>query len=101
MPITTQDITTYHNGLSHLNSILQPATLTDAPVIGIAVTTQSMVPGCATGASSAGDIELAARFCLECAKVFPEERDLFYDDCEYQKFVQQYGDLSFLCKIAE
>ena len=101
MPITTQDITTYHNGLSHLNSILQPATLTDAPVIGLAVTTQSMVPGCATGASSAGDIELAARFCLECAKVFPEERDLFYDDCEYQKFVQQYGDLSFLCKIAE
>lgn len=101
MPITTQDITTYHNGLTHINSILQPATLTDSPVIGLAITAQAVVPGCATGASSAEDIELAARFCLECAKVFPEEPDLFYDDAEYQEFVKRYGDLSFLCEIAE
>ncbi|MFR4089385.1 MAG: DUF1177 family protein [Dysosmobacter sp.] len=43
-----QDITPYGNGLFHLNSILQPATATAAPVIGVAVTTEQPVAGCAT-----------------------------------------------------
>ncbi|MBW2618702.1 MAG: DUF1177 family protein, partial [Deltaproteobacteria bacterium] len=33
LPITTQDITPYGNGLFHLNSIMQPATATAAPVV--------------------------------------------------------------------
>lgn len=33
-PITTQDITPYGNGVYHLNSILQPSTATDVPVVG-------------------------------------------------------------------
>src|SRR5574341_846451 len=46
--ITTQDITPYGNGLFHLNSILQPATATTAPVVGVAITAVTTVPGSAT-----------------------------------------------------
>lgn len=45
--LSQQDITPYGNGLYHLNSILQPATATKAPVVGVAVTTETTVAGCA------------------------------------------------------
>lgn len=51
MPITQQDITPYGNGLHHVNSIMQPATATSVPVVGLALTTVTAVAGCATGAS--------------------------------------------------
>jgi len=50
-PITTQDITPYGNGIDHINSIMQPCVATNAPVVGVALTTETVVPGCATGAS--------------------------------------------------
>jgi len=34
LPLATQDITPYGNGLDHVNSIMQPATATNAPVVG-------------------------------------------------------------------
>jgi hypothetical protein len=40
--ITHQDITPYGNGLHHLNSIMQPATATEAPVVGIAITSEQI-----------------------------------------------------------
>ena len=49
-PVAQQDITPYGNDLHHLNSILQPATSTNAPVVGVAITTEQPVAGCATGA---------------------------------------------------
>ena len=52
-PLATQDITPYGNGVYHLNSILQPATATAAPVVGLAITAEVAVPGCGTGASQA------------------------------------------------
>ena len=48
--LTQQDITPYGNDLFHINSILQPSVATSAPVVGVAVTTETVVPGCATGA---------------------------------------------------
>ncbi|EHS57166.1 DUF1177 family protein, partial [Paenibacillus sp. Aloe-11] len=36
--VTTQDITPYGNDLYHINSILQPAVATSAPVVGVAIT---------------------------------------------------------------
>ncbi|MBI4562043.1 MAG: DUF1177 domain-containing protein, partial [Candidatus Rokubacteria bacterium] len=78
-PLTMQDITPYGNGLFHLNSILQPATATDAPVVGVALTAEVPVPGSATGASQPQDIELAVRFCLEVAKAFGKGECRFYD----------------------
>lgn len=57
--ITTQDITPYGNRIYHLNSIMQPSTVTQAPVVGAAITTEVPVPGCATGANHVVDIEMA------------------------------------------
>src|SRR5690606_17802259 len=58
LPISTQDITPYANNLYHINSIMQPAAYANVPVVGVAVTAETVVPGCATGASQLGDIEL-------------------------------------------
>jgi len=96
LPITTQDITPYGNDVYHLNSILQPATATDAPVVGVAITSESAVPGCATGASHAGDIECAARFCIEVAKAFGAGTCKFYIEAEYDRLVRLYGNMKML-----
>jgi hypothetical protein len=81
-PITTQDITPYGNGLYHINSIMQPCTASDKPLIGVAITSQVPVPGCSTGASHPTDIELASRYILEVAKQFGNGLCSFYDENE-------------------
>ena len=40
-PITMQDITPYGNRVYHFNSLLQPAIATDAPLVGIALTSEA------------------------------------------------------------
>jgi len=95
-PITTQDITPYGTGIDHINSIMQPATATDAPVIGVAITTETPVPGCATGASHVTDIEEAARFVLEVAKAYGRGLCRFYDEEEWQIIIKRYGPLKVL-----
>jgi hypothetical protein len=95
-PITTQDITPYGNDLFHLNAILQPATATHVPVVGVAITTEVPVPGCATGANHPMDIEAAVRFIVEVAKAFGEGECSFYDDREFQKIIDLYGSLEHL-----
>lgn len=90
--ITTQDITPYGNGIYHLNSIMQPSTSTNAPVIGVAITTEVPVPGCATGASHAVDIEMAVRFCVEVAKAL----EVFLNRKITGLFLYHYR-LSLLC----
>lgn len=95
-PISMQDITPYGNGLYHLNSIMQPTVATDAPVVGIAITTDVAVPGCATGASHEVDIELAARFCIEVAKAFGQGKCAFYDEAEYARVIKLYGSMRHL-----
>jgi hypothetical protein len=94
--ITTQDITPYGNGLFHLNSILQPATATPAPVVGVAITTEVPVPGSATGASHLVDVEVAVRFCLEVAKAYGAETCRFYDEKEFGRLQALYGDMTHL-----
>jgi hypothetical protein len=96
LPITTQDITPYGNGIHHLNSIMQPATSTDAPVVGVALTAEIAVPGCATGASQAADIEMAVRFCLEVAKAFGHGECAFYDAREFERLLALYGPMNHL-----
>jgi hypothetical protein len=95
-PITTQDITPYGNGLFHLNSIMQPAVATPAPVVGVAITAQSTVPGCATGASHPVDIEEAVRFSIEVAKLFGAGKCRFYDEEEFGRIVKLYGTMTHL-----
>lgn len=91
--LSQQDITPYGNGLYHLNSILQPATATCAPVIGVAITTQAPVAGCATGATHITDCEEAARFMLEVAKAYGRGECSFYDETEYERIQYLYGDM--------
>jgi hypothetical protein len=67
-PVTMQDITPYGNGVYHLNSILQPSVVADAPVVGVAICTETAVPGSATGASHEIDIAAAVRFAVEVAR---------------------------------
>jgi len=94
--LTTQDITPYGNGLYHINSILQPCTATNAPVVGVAITTATAVPGCATGASHLADMEEAARFMLEVAKAFGRDECKFYDQDEFVRMQNLYGKLNHL-----
>jgi len=96
MPVATQDITPYKNGLKHINSIFQPATATDAPVVGVAITTETVVPGSATGASHEVDIEEAARFCIEVAKEFGRGNLKFYDEEEFKLLIKKYGKMKHL-----
>lgn len=95
-PVTMQDITPYENKVYHLNSILQPATATDAPVVGVAITAESAVPGCATGASHVVDIEQVVRFSIEVAKRFGAGKCSFYDEVEFRRLVELYGSMKIL-----
>jgi hypothetical protein len=94
--ITTQDITPYGNGVFHLNSILQPATATAAPVVGVAITSEAVVPGSATGANQPVDIEYAARFAVEVAKSFGCGSARFYDPGEFAQLLKLYGPMKRL-----
>ena len=96
VPITTQDITPYGNGVFHINSIMQPAAWTRAAVVGVALTSEVPVPGCASGASQPLDIEGAARFCVEVAKSFTSESISLYDEDEYRLIQQLYGSMDHL-----
>jgi hypothetical protein len=96
LPITTQDILPYGNDIYHLNSIMQPATATDAPVVGVALTAAVAVPGCATGANQVVDIEMAVRFCIEVAKAFGQGKCAFYDADEFRWLVALYGSMKHL-----
>ncbi|WP_059172820.1 DUF1177 domain-containing protein [Bacillus sp. FJAT-27445] len=96
LPITTQDITPYGNGVYHVNSILQPAVATKSPVVGVAITTETAVAGCGTGATHPADVEQAVRFVLEVAKLFGEGKCSFYDEKEYARLEALYGKMSHL-----
>jgi hypothetical protein len=96
LPLSTQDITPYSNNLYHVNSILQPATATDIPVIGLAITANVPVAGCATGASHEVDIALAATYVIEVAKEFGNKNLTFYDKEEFKKLRELYGSMKHL-----
>lgn len=100
-PITTQDITPYGNDLYHLNSVLQPATATSAPVVGVAITTETAVPGCGTGATHGEDVDMTARFILEAAKEFGRGHCCFYDEAEFRRIVSLYGPMNRLQTLGE
>lgn len=90
--LSTQDITPYANGLHHLNSILQPAIATSSPVVGVAITAETAVAGCATGASQPADIEMAARFAIEVAKDYGSGICSFFDQDNYNSLLALYGE---------
>lgn len=100
-PITTQDITPYGNDLYHINSILQPAVATDSPVVGVAITAQSIVPGCGTGASHETDIADAVRFAVEVAKEATNGTCKFYCNDEFNRITDLYGSMKVLQTLGQ
>ena len=96
LALTTQDITPYGNGLYHMNSILQSCCGTDAPVVGVAITTESSVPGCATGATHEVDVAEVVQFCVEAAKEFTAGKCSFYDKDEFEMIQKLYGSMKVL-----
>jgi hypothetical protein len=96
LPLTMQDITPYGNGVHHVNSIVQPATTTASPVVGVAITAESVVAGSATGASHETDIALAVRYAIEVAKLFGQGKLAFYDEGEFKRLVLLYGNMKGL-----
>ena len=96
LPITTQDITPYGNGVYHVNSILQPAVATKSPVVGVAITTATAVAGCGTGATHPLDVEQVVRYAIEVAKLFGENKCSFYDQEEFATLESLYGKMTHL-----
>src|SRR6516162_3089053 len=92
-PITMQDITPYGNNIYHINSILQPSIATDAPVVGVAISAETVVPGSATGASHEIDIAAAVKFAVEVAKEFGRATAEFYDAKEFARLNELYGSM--------
>jgi uncharacterized protein DUF1177 len=99
-PITMQDITPYGNDIYHINSILQPSVVTDAPVVGVAISAETVVPGSATGASHEIDIAAAVKFAVEVAKEFGRATAEFYDAEEFARLNELYGSMHHLRKRA-
>ncbi|MDR9432014.1 MAG: DUF1177 domain-containing protein [Natronomonas sp.] len=101
LTLTTQDITPYGNGVHHVNSILQPATATDAPVVGVATTSVNPIPGCGTGANYLPEITEATGFVIEAAKDFTRGRASFYDEAEFERLQSLYGSMKHLQTLGE
>ena len=93
LALSQYDITPYGNGLNHINSIVQPSVAADVPVVGVAVTAQATIPGCATGACQETDMRDAAVFCIEVAKAMTRGLTLFYNKEEYKHAIALYGEL--------
>jgi hypothetical protein len=95
-PITMQDVTPYGNDVYHVNSIMQPAVATDAPVVGVALTAELPVPGSATGATQVQDAATAGQFAIEVAKRFGAGTLRFFDEREFERLRELYGPMTRL-----
>lgn len=100
-PIAIQDITPYGNGLYHINSIMQPSTATDRPVVGVAITSEQVIPGMGTGVNYPPGLETAARFCIEVAKEFGRGSCQVYHKEEFRRIIGLYGSLKKLQTLGE
>lgn len=101
LPLAMQDITPYGNDVHHVNSILQPAVATDAPVVGIAITTQTAVPGCGTGATNLPVVESVVRYVIEVAKAYGAGKASFHDADEFDALTKRYGSMKSLQTLGE
>ncbi len=96
LPLFTQDITPAGNGLHHVNSIMQPAVVSDAPVIGVALLSPVVIGGVATGVLHEPELAQAASFAVEVAKEFSSGALPFYFQEELDALVHRYGSLRHL-----
>ena len=93
VPITMQDLLPYTTKVYHINSMVQPWLYTKAPVVGIATTTKTVVPGSATGATNAYVLEQVVRFIVEVAKDYTRGKLRFYDENEWKTIMEKHGSV--------
>ncbi|MCH3719411.1 DUF1177 domain-containing protein, partial [Campylobacter lari] len=65
-------------------------------VVGVALTAQTAVPGCATGVTNAVDADVAMRFCIEIAKLFGQGAMTFFDAAEWGALQARSGSMAHL-----
>ena len=85
---------------AHLNGMAQENLVTDAPIVGVALTSMMPIAGSTTGATQIMDIEAAARFVMEVAKGYTAGHLEFYDAAEFEKIVALYGSMRHLRKVS-
>ena len=90
-PVAMQDITPWDNGVHHSTLLLAPATVCDAPVVGVGLTSAAAPTGYATNVADVTDLENAARFCLNVAEEFGAGSCRFHDAEEFARMVERYG----------
>ncbi|MFP4051101.1 MAG: DUF1177 domain-containing protein [Thermoplasmata archaeon] len=93
---TMQDITPYGNDIHHINSIFQPGIASNVPLVGVATTSVSPVPGSATGSNYEEDLVKASKFVVEVAKDFISGKIEFYDEKELKRLKKLYGPIERL-----
>jgi hypothetical protein len=96
VPLFTQDVVPPVAGLHRINSILEPATLTDAPVIGVALLSPAVVAGAATGVTDEVELAKAGRFIVEIAKEYTTGALPLYFEDEFRRLVELFGPMKQL-----
>ena len=65
-------------------------------MVGVAITTESAVPGCGSGATDLASVEAAARFCIETARGFGAGTGQFHANDEFERLTGMYGPMDRL-----
>jgi len=81
--------------LSFAKSV-DPVIPQEITITRVAITTETMVAGCATCASQFVSIESAARFAVETAKFYGAGKCRFYDEEQFQMLQKLYGSMAHL-----
>ncbi len=93
VPLSMQDITPFTTKVYHINSIVQPWLYTNAPVLGVAITARTVIPGCSTGATNAIALEQASRFVFEVSREFVSGNIELYSDSDLKELLRVHGSL--------
>ena len=93
---TMQNIIPYGNDVHHINSIFQPGTASNAPLVGVATTSVIPIPGCATGFNYEDDLVKASKFIVEVAKGFTSGKIELYDKEELKRLKELYGSMEIV-----
>lgn len=65
-------------------------------MVGVTITTATIIPGSASGANREVDVAEAARFVVEVGKAYGAGRLSFYDPAEFERLKNLYGDMARL-----
>ena len=92
-PVSQQDLTPYESGIHHVCGMMLGNLFTDAPVLGVPITTESQTWPAWTNVSHATELDQAGRFCLEVATRFGlGECEFFYEN-DYAGMKKLYGPI--------